>query len=169
MTALTHVLAILLLPIMMTLVIPSVIIATTDSPHIGWMLPAPFNVLAALVGILLIGLGLVLVVATTRLFATIGRGTLAPWSPTQKLVVRGVYCHVRNPMISGVFGILLGEAVLLGSTSLLSWFIIFVIVNLIYIPSFEEPGLEQRFGIDYVRYKQNVPRWIPRRIPWSMS
>ena len=169
MTALRHVLAILLLPVMMTLIIPSAIIATTDSLHVGWMWPAPFNVLAALAGILLIGLGLVLVVATIRLFATIGRGTLAPWSPTRKLVVRGVYRHVRNPMISGVFSILLGEAVLLGSTSLLSWFIIFVIVNLIYIPWFEEPGLEQRFGIDYLRYKQHVPRWIPRRTLWSMS
>lgn len=168
MTAFTHVLAILLLPVMMTLIIPSVIIATTDSLHIGWMLAAPLNVMSVLAGTLLIGLGLVLVVATIRLFATIGRGTLAPWSPTQKLVVRGVYCHVRNPMISGVFGILLGEAALLGSTPLLHWFILFVLVNLIYIPSFEEPGLEQRFGADYRRYKQNVPRWIPRRTPWSV-
>ncbi len=167
MTALTHVVAILLLPARMTLIIPGVIMATTDSMHIGGMLPAPINVLAALAGILLIGLGLVLVVATIRLFATIGQGTLAPWSPTQKLVVRGVYRRVRNPMISGVFGILLGEAVLLGSSSLLGWFIVFVIVNLIYIPLLEEPGLEQRFGVDYVRYKQNVPRWIPRWTPWS--
>ncbi len=26
----------------------------------------------------------------------------APWDPTQRLVVRGVYRYVRNPMISGV-------------------------------------------------------------------
>ncbi len=166
--ALKHIQAILLLPIMVTLVIPGVIIATTNSMHIGGMLPAPFNVVSALAGILFIGLGLVLVIATARLFATIGRGTLAPWTPPQKLVVRGVYRYVRNPMISGVLAILLGEAMLLGSIPLLCWFSVAALVNLIYIPRFEEPGLERRFGVDYARYKQNVPRWIPRWKPWNM-
>ena len=44
-----------------------------------------------------------------RLFVTVGKGTLAPWEPTQKLVVQRVYSHVRNPMISGVLFSLLGE------------------------------------------------------------
>ena len=48
-------------------------------------------------------------VATIRLFVTVGKGTLAPWNPTQKLVVQGVYRHVRNPMISGVMFILAGR------------------------------------------------------------
>ena len=30
----------------------------------------------------------------------------------------------------------------------------------------EEPGLEKRFGAEYVEYKRNVPRWIPRLKPW---
>ena len=58
---------------------------------------------------------------------------------------------------------------LLGSTPLLGWFAVFVVVNLITIPGFEEPGLEQRFGADYVKYRENVPRSIPRRKPWSLS
>ena len=29
----------------------------------------------------------------------------------------------------------------------------------------EEPDLEGRFGDDYVRYKTDVPRWIPRLRP----
>ncbi len=167
MSALKHIQA-FLLSIIVTLIIPAVVIATTDSVHIGGMLPTPFNVVSALAGILFIGLGLVLVIATVRLFATIGRGTLAPWAPPQKLVVRGVYRYVRNPMISGVLAILLGEAMLLGTIPLLGWFTLFVIVNLIYIPWFEEPGLGQRFGADYALYKQNVPRWIPRRQPWGL-
>jgi protein-S-isoprenylcysteine O-methyltransferase Ste14 len=40
-------------------------------------------------------------------------------------------------------------------------------VNAIYIPLLEEPGLERRFGADYVLYKRNVPRWIPRLRAWS--
>ena len=70
-------------------------------------------------------------------------------------------------MISGVMAILLGETILFGSISLVYWFLAFVLVNAIYMPLFEEPGLEQRFGDDYIRYKQNVPRWIPRLKPWD--
>jgi protein-S-isoprenylcysteine O-methyltransferase Ste14 len=74
--------------------------------------------------------------------------------------------HVRNPMLTGVFCILLGEAVFFGSLPLLGWFATVVLVNVIYIPLVEEPGLAQRFGDDYLRYKDSVPRWIPRLKPW---
>jgi hypothetical protein len=40
-------------------------------------------------GIVFILPGLVLIVATIRLFVTVGQGTLARWSPTQRLVVQG--------------------------------------------------------------------------------
>jgi hypothetical protein len=35
--------------------------------------------------------------------------------------------------------------------------------NLIYVPLVEKPGLAERFGADYRRDQQNVPRWMPRR------
>jgi protein-S-isoprenylcysteine O-methyltransferase Ste14 len=69
-------------------------------------------------------------------------------------------------MITGVFCILLGEAVFFGSLPLLGWFAVFVVVNMIYIPALEEPGLAKRFGDDYLLYKRNVPRWIPRWTAW---
>jgi protein-S-isoprenylcysteine O-methyltransferase Ste14 len=106
---------------------------------------------------------------TISLFATVGEGTLAPWDPTQKLVVRGIYRYVRNPMIIGVLSVLLGEAVFLGSLPVLVWFLIFFAVNATYIPLLEERGLAGRFGDDYLVYKRNVPRWIPRLTPWTPS
>ncbi len=112
-------------------------------------------------------LGLSLMAATIRLFAQVGQGTLAPWEPPQRLVVRGVYRHVRNPMISGVLFVLLGESVLTASVPLLQWFLIFAVINAIYIPLLEEPMLVNRFGEDYLTYKRNVPRWIPRWKPWD--
>ena len=105
--------------------------------------------------------------ATIRLFVIVGRGTLAPWNPTQRLVVRGVYRHVRNPMITGVFCILLGETAAFGSPWLLGWFAVFCLVNGIFIPLWEEPDLAKRFGEDYLLYKRNVPRWIPRLRAWE--
>ena len=106
-------------------------------------------------------------IATIRQFATVGEGTLAPWEPPQRLVVRGVYRHVRNPMISGVLFVLLGESALTASAPLCRWFLIFAVINAIYIPLSEEPGLIKRFGDEYRTYKRNVPRWIPRLTPWN--
>ncbi len=165
MTLLKHLQAIILLPGVATLVIP-ILILSTYPPHIGWNLSPPFNLLPSVVGLLLIGLGLTLMVKTISLFAMVGQGTLAPWTPTRRLVVQGIYRHVRNPMISGVFSVLLGEAALFGSRPLFYWFAAFVIANLIYTPWVEEPGLKRRFGADYEVYKQNVPRWLPRLRPW---
>ena len=70
-------------------------------------------------------------------------------------------------MISGVLSILLGEATIPGSVLLFFWFIVFLLLNMIYMPLFEEPGLERRFGAEYALYKKNVLRWIPRLKPWD--
>jgi protein-S-isoprenylcysteine O-methyltransferase Ste14 len=79
-----------------------------------------------------------------------------------RFVVHGVYCHVRNPMISGVILVLLAESLLTASQPLFCWFLVFAVVNATYIPLSEEPGLLKRFGEAYVTYRRIVPRWIPR-------
>lgn len=111
--------------------------------------------------------GLLFLASTITLFIRIGRGTLAPWSPTQRLVIRGPYAHVRNPMITSVLSILLAESLVVHSMPIFFWFIAFFIINNIYFTLSEEPGLERRFGDEYIVYKQNVPRWIPRLTPWA--
>ncbi len=162
-----HLLAIVALPGLVTVIIPSIVVSTTGSTRIGWELSGPFRWLPVLLGCALIAVGFVLVVSTIALFVRAGRGTLAPWDPTQRLVVRGVYRFVRNPMISGVLFILLGEATLAGARALLYWFLFFLALNAVYIPFIEEPGLVRRFGTEYLRYRENVPRWIPRLRPWQ--
>ena len=159
--------AILLLPFAVTIVIPTALVLLTRGLHIGWGWSFPFSLLPLVFGVVMITLGLALLVKTVALFASIGQGTLAPWDATRRLVVAGPYRYVRNPMITGVFAILLGEAALLGSRPVLVWFGVFVLVNLIYMPLSEEPGLERRFGEDYRVYKANVPRWLPRWTPWK--
>ena len=115
-------------------------------------------------GVMLIGL--LIMAHTIASFIRIGRGTLAPWSPTRKLVVEGLYAHVRNPMILGVLIVLLGEALAAASWRILAWALVFFLINTLYFVVSEEPGLERRFGEEYRRYKMNVPRWMPRLRPW---
>ncbi len=143
---------------MVTVVVPALILWSGDG--------ADVDLVPALLGTALIALGLALVVWTVELFITVGRGTLAPWDPTSKLVVHGPYRHVRNPMISGVGLILGGEALLLQSWELAILLAVFVATNAIYFPLVEEPGLARRFGTDYEEYRAHVPRWMPRRRPW---
>jgi protein-S-isoprenylcysteine O-methyltransferase Ste14 len=168
MAAWKHLRAILLLPGMVLLVIPGLILWRGGFDTLGlWQSVPMTRVVLPILGGACVGLGLVLMVATIRLFVTVGQGTLAPWDPPQHLVVRGVYRHVRNPMISGVLFVLLGEALLTASLPLFGWFLIFAIINAIYIPLWEEPGLAKRFGEEYRTYKRHVPRWIPRMMPWD--
>jgi protein-S-isoprenylcysteine O-methyltransferase Ste14 len=155
-----HAAAVLLLPGIVVLAVPALIVWRTGVELFWW--PA-----VAALGVTLVALGLVLVVQTVALFAAEGRGTLAPWDPTTQLVVRGPYRYVRNPMISGVLLILLGEAALFGSLALLLWFLAVFVVNAIYFPLVEEPGLKRRFGEDYETYRAHVPRWLPRLRPWA--
>lgn len=108
-----------------------------------------------------------LMFSTMKLFADVKCGSPAPWNPIDKLIVTGPYAYVRNPMLSGVFLFLLAESLLLQSWALFYYFLVFVIINIIYFPIFEEKDLLKRFGKEYEIYKRNVPRFIPRSTPWK--
>jgi protein-S-isoprenylcysteine O-methyltransferase Ste14 len=157
--------AILALPFVATVVIPAIILAAGG----GWSWDLAPGARAATValGALLVGAGLSLFVATVRLFSSEGRGTLAPWDPPERLVVKGPYRHVRHPMISGVALTLAGEALIFASTAIAIELALFVAVNALYLPLVEEPALVRRFGDDYRRYMAHVHRWIPRLHAWD--
>ena len=143
----------------MTIVVPGIVLWRTGVDVSVWPL--------LVAGAVLTALGLALLAWTLALFAKVGGGTLAPWDPTRRLVVAGPYRHVRNPMISGVLAVLLGESAVFASLPLLLWFAAVLAVNAVYFPLVEEPGLRRRFGAEYDRYRANVPRWIPRFRPWN--
>jgi len=152
-----HLTAIVLLPGMVTVLVPALLLS---GGGIEWGVLALF-------GIMSIAAGVSLIAWTVALFAGAGRGTLAPWDPTTRLVVRGPYRHVRNPMISGVLAVLLGEAALFGSLAVLGWFAAVLALNAVYFPLVEEPDLRLRFGEAYETYREHVPRWLPRLRPWE--
>ncbi len=125
------------------------------------------NIPAFLTGLLLICIGLTGLVLTIATLIRIGDGTLAPWSPTNKLVVKGMYGYVRNPMILSVLITLIGESIAITSLNILLWAAVFFIINNLFFALYEEPNLKRRFGDEYQEYKNNVPRWIPGLKPFK--
>lgn len=153
--------AIMLLPFNAVVTIPAILFIFFGS---GYRLATPATVAA---GAVLFMAGFALAAWTIYLFSTIGKGTLAPWNPTKKLVVSGPYAHVRNPMLSGVLMMILGESAILLSWEIFAWFALFFAINTVYFMYCEEKGLKKRFGDEYSIYKKNVPRWIPRIRLWK--
>ena len=121
-----HLISFLVAPVTMTLVIP---VSIVNWPHVHMPdLGSPLIVGLTIVGGLLIACGLGLLIWTVLLFDREGKGTLGVGKVMGEpvvLVVQGPYRHVRNPMITGVLCILLGEAAVLASGWLLLWFAIF--------------------------------------------
>ncbi len=157
--------AIAALPLPVVIVIPAGLVWLFRTGRWAHVIPTasnPFCWLGAVAG----AVGLALAIWSALTFARFADGTPAPWDPPEQFVVRGPYRYVRNPMILGVFHILLGQALMLQSYPLFTWFVIFVSANAFYIPFVEEERLARRFRGSYVRYKTHVPRWIPRTTPW---
>lgn len=72
------------LPIMVAVVIPCLLVYLTGPDTLDlWQSVPGTCVELPIVSLLFVGLGLVLMVGTIRLFVTVGMGTLAPWKPTQ--------------------------------------------------------------------------------------
>ena len=162
---LRHLLSIAILPFTVAVVVP-VWLARRNGVEVS-LGATSIELLVQLLGLIALGVGLALFVASLRQFAVKGKGTLAPWDPPKHLVVEGPYRYVRNPMISGVLFLIAGEALILRSSAHLLWSLIFLLINGIYIPLVEEPQLERRFGKSYVEYRRHVGRLFPRLRPWK--
>lgn len=160
--------AIALLPLVVLVLVPVVVLAVFHGASWSDLLATPVD-WRFWVAIPIAGIGIILAGWTMSLFIRFGDGTAAPWDPPQKLVDRGPYRHVRNPMITGAIMILAAEGILIASCPLAVWLAIFTLGNAVYMPFVEERALDKRFGEDYADYKQHVPRWIPRLRPCLQS
>lgn len=95
-------------------------------------------------------------------FVFVGKGTPAPFDPPRRLVVRGPYRFVRNPMYLGAALALAGAAAFYRSGALLAYAALFLAVTHLFVLAYEEPVLRQTFGEDYEAYRRRVGRWWPR-------
>jgi protein-S-isoprenylcysteine O-methyltransferase Ste14 len=94
-------------------------------------------------------------------FASIGRGTPAPFDPPRRLVIRGPYRFVRNPMYIGAGLALAGAALFYESLPLLGYTGLFFLATHLFVVWYEEPTLRRTFGQEYEAYCRQVRRWWP--------
>jgi len=95
-------------------------------------------------------------------FAAIGRGTPAPFDPPRRLVIRGPYRFVRNPMYIGAGLALASAALFYESLPLLGYAGLFFLATHVFVVAYEEPTLRRTFGPEYEAYCSQVRRWRPR-------
>jgi protein-S-isoprenylcysteine O-methyltransferase Ste14 len=127
--------------------------------------PPPSSAIRVL-GLVLIITGAAVLVAAFARFVLEGAGTPAPVAPTERLVVRGLYRHVRNPMYLGVTATIVGQALFLGRWELFAYAALFLGTTAAFVRWYEEPTLRARFGAEYETYRRAVPGWWPRLEPW---
>ena len=128
--------------------------------------PLPYWGLVRVVGFALILAGVAFLVHAFARFVVEGLGTPAPVAPTERLVVGGLYRHVRNPMYVAVLAIIVGQSLALGRPILLAYAAIVWVAVASFVRFYEEPTLSHRFGAQYEEYKRAVPAWWPRLRPW---
>jgi protein-S-isoprenylcysteine O-methyltransferase Ste14 len=88
--------------------------------------------------------------------------TANPMKPqnTSGIVTTGLYKISRNPMYVGLLTILTGYAVWLGSlTPFLMLPVFYALITEMQVKP-EEKILEQKFGDEYLNYKNRVKRWL---------
>jgi protein-S-isoprenylcysteine O-methyltransferase Ste14 len=125
---------------------------------------APVDIgVAQAAGLLVTAAGAALAVTCVLTFALVGHGTPAPFDPPRRLVVRGPYAWVRNPMYLGAGLVLGGAALYYQSIALASFWLAFVATTVLFVHLYEEPALRRQFGAEYEAYCAAVHRWWPRR------
>ena len=157
---------VLILPGNVLITIPLLIFLFTRNSH-SYYLVNP-HIFLFYVAMFFLIMGLFLAIWSVRTFYNKGgEGTPGPWKPITNLIISGPYKYVRNPMLLGVFFLLLFESILFTSIPLFFWFIIFFVGNIIYFKYYEEKELIKRFGAEYEDYKNKVSMLIPKLTPYN--
>jgi protein-S-isoprenylcysteine O-methyltransferase Ste14 len=128
----------------------------------GVMQPAQLGVVEY-AGLLVGAAGAAIALWCIATFVVVGHGTPAPFDPPRRLVIRGPYRYVRNPMYLGAVLALAGASLYYRSVALSGYAGFFLLATHLFVVWYEEPTLARLFGPDYDAYRANVGRWFARR------
>jgi len=126
----------------------------------GVVRPEP-NGAPQIAGMIVSSIGTVIALWCIFTFVFVGKGTPAPFDPPRRLVIRGPYRFVRNPMYIGAVLVLAGLAIFYQSISVAIYAGLFLLAAHIFVVAYEEPTLRRTFGQEYNAYCVRVRRWWP--------
>jgi len=111
-----------------------------------------------------VGLVLIIVGEAIRLAGVAAAGTVTRRRSrnVQRLVTYGIFAWARNPLYIGNFLIWMGFVTISGVLWFLPIAVLLFAVEYELIVRYEEGVLESIFGREYLDYKNETPRWIPR-------
>ncbi len=134
-----------------------------------WQLRGPLAHWAAVrvTGLVLLTAGALVLVKSFARFVAEGRGTPAPAAPTERLVIGGLYQHVRNPMYLAVVAAITGQSLILAQPVLLAYAAAVWVIVAAFVRWYEEPALTRQFGAQYQAYQHSVRAWLPRIRPMT--
>jgi protein-S-isoprenylcysteine O-methyltransferase Ste14 len=116
-------------------------------------------VAAAPFGQVAVFMGFSLVFFAVRLFKKV-QTPLKPFVPAKAVITDGPFRYSRNPVYLGMFIMLAGWAIYLGSLTpwlVAAWFV-YAICS--YWVPMEEKQMEREMGETYLTYKREVRRWL---------
>jgi protein-S-isoprenylcysteine O-methyltransferase Ste14 len=125
-----------------------------------WLISTSRTDLVQPLGLLLLLLGCAGLLWCVRDFYVFGKGTLAPWSPPERLVTAGLYRYSRNPMYVAVVLILLGWAVSFAARGLYWYTLVVGIAFHVRVVVGEEPWLRRTYDAAWDEYARRVRRWL---------
>ncbi len=125
-----------------------------------WLISTSRTDLVQPLGLLPLLLGCAGLLWCVRDFYVFGKGTLAPWSPPERLVTAGLYRYSRNPMYVSVVLILLGWAVSFGARGLYWYTLVVAIAFHVRVVMAEEPWLRRTHDAAWDDYVRRVRRWL---------
>lgn len=115
------------------------------------------GILSQILGFGLTVVGFALISWSVRVQYVIGKGTPAPKVATQRLVTQGPYAHSRNPMTLGALLMYLGIGLWIESGVVIILTLVVFSALLTFIYHHETRELTDRFGEEYLAYKQRTP------------
>lgn len=85
---------------------------------------------------------------------------IEPWKPTSSIITTGLFAYSRNPIYAAFCITTVGLGLIFNNM----WMLISFIPSAIFVYHLaikkEERYLEQKFGDEYLEYKQKVRRWL---------
>lgn len=112
-----------------------------------------------LLGIIPIALGVIINLIADKAFHR-ANTAVKPFEESSALVTSGAFRITRNPMYLGFVLILIGIAVLMRSLTPYLVIIAFaILIDRMYI-TVEERMLAEKFGPDWIAYKEKTRRWL---------